>query len=384
MKKIICLLIIMVIALCSCQKKPIGGQTQMTMIKEFYFDETQQMRYSSVDDQIDTQLFLKIQETYQKIIENHYTSIHLSCESYWNEKIISYLVHFYAPNMEMLKAYHFDLKSKQPVQINSTQLKKALEVSLSHQFTFDTCDMGLIQTSIQSDGFHVYLSPLLMKGEKEEIILPYEESWLEKEDESPTPLIKPIALTFDDGPSAWSKELVDLLADLDIVATFFVLGGNVERYPSELKYIASHGHEIGNHSYNHPDFKKLTLDNALLEIEKTQQIVYETIHKYPRLFRFPYGSVHKEVLHNISLRSILWTADSLDWQCYDSQWIIERMKKEVKENGILLFHDFKYCNQKAIVQLVKDLKAEGYTFVTVSELLGFYVEEDFLESKNYF
>lgn len=375
---------IMAIVLCSCQKKPIGGQTQMVMIKEFYFDEKQQMRYSSVDDQIDTQLFLKIQETYQKISENHYTPIDLNCESYWNEKIVSYLVHFYAPNVEMLKTYHFDLKSKQPVQINSTQLKKALEASFKYQSTFDIQDMGLIQTSIQSDGFHVYLSPLLTQSEREEVIFPYEESWLEKEEEPSPPLVKPIAITFDDGPSAWSKELVDLLAELDIVATFFVLGGNVERYPSELKYIASHGHEIGNHSYNHPDFKKLTLDEAILEIEKTQQIVYETIHKYPRLFRFPYGSVHKEVLHSTSLRSILWTADSLDWQCYDSQWILERMKKQVKENGIMLFHDFKYCNQKAIIQLVKDLKAEGYTFVTVSELLGFYAEEDFLEVKNYF
>ncbi|MCM1514247.1 MAG: polysaccharide deacetylase family protein, partial [Anaeroplasma bactoclasticum] len=371
MKKIICLLVMMAIMLCSCQKKPIGGQTQMAMIKEFYFDETQQMRYSSVDNQIDTQLFLKIQETYQKISENHNTPIHLNCESYWNEKIVSYLVHFYAPNIEMLKTYHFDLKSKQPVQINSTQLKNALEASFKYQSTFDSHDMGLIQTSIQSDGFHVYLSPLLTQGEREELIFPYEESWLEKEEERSPALIKPIAITFDDGPSAWSKELVDLLDELDIVATFFVLGGNVERYPSELKYIASHGHEIGNHSYNHPDFKKLTLDDAILEIEKTQQIVYETIHKYPRLFRFPYGSVHKEVLHSTSLRSILWTADSLDWQCYDSQWIIERMKKQVKENGIMLFHDFKHCNQKAIIQLVKDLKVEGYTFVTISELLGF-------------
>ena len=374
----------MAFVLCSCQKKPIGGQTQMAMIKEFYFDETQQMRYSSVDDQIDTQLFLKIQQTYQKISENHHTPIHLNCESYWNEKIVSYLVHFYAPNVEMLKTYHFDLRSKQPIQINSKQLKNALDAHFDQQFSFDTQDMGLIQTSIQSDGFHVYLSPLLTKNKTEEIILPYEENWLEKEVEPTTPLLKPIAITFDDGPSAWSKELVDLLEELDIVATFFVLGGNVERYPNELKYIASHGHEIGNHSYNHPDFKKLTLDQALLEIEKTQQIVYETIHKYPRLFRFPYGSVHQEVLHRISLRSILWTADSLDWQCYDSQWIIEQMKKQVKEQGIMLFHDFKYCNQKAIIQLVKDLKAEGYTFVTVSELLGFYGEEDFLESKNYF
>lgn len=375
---------IMAIMLCSCQKKPIGGQTQVAMIKEFYFDEKQQMRYSSVDDQIDTQLFLKIQETYQKMSENLHTPIQLNCESYWNEKIVSYLVHFYAPDVEMLKTYHFDLKSKQPIQINSSQLIRALESSLNRQFTFDTYDAGLIQTSIQSDGFHVYLSTLLTKEERDEIILPYEESWLEKEGESPLLPIKPIAITFDDGPSAWSKELVDVLTELDIVATFFVLGGNVERYPNELKYIASHGHEIGNHSYNHPDFKKLTLNEAILEIEKTQQIVYETIHKYPRLFRFPYGSVHKELLHSMSLRSILWTADSLDWQCYDSQWIIEHMKTQVKEHGIMLFHDFKYCNQKAIIQLVKDLKQEGYTFVTVSELLGFYAEEDFLESRNYF
>ena len=156
------------------------------------------------------------------------------------------------------------------------------------------------------------------------------------------------------------------------------------KYKEELKYIYAHGHEIGNHSYSHPDFKKITIEEGLAEIEKTQQIIYKTILHYPRVFRFPYGSVNKEILKRIDMPAILWNADSLDWQCFDSKIIIEKLKHEIKENGILLFHDFKYYNKEAITTIVNDLKQEGYVFVTISELFGFYTDEFAIGGKLYY
>ena len=131
-----------------------------------------------------------------------------------------------------------------------------------------------------------------------------------------------------------------------------------------------------NHSYSHPDFRKLSLEQGLKEIEKTQAIVFKTIGRYPRIFRFPYGLVNKQILNNIKLPTILWNADSLDWQCCDTKTIIKRVEKEVKENGILLFHDFKNFNEEAIRIIVNDLKKQGFEFVTISELLEFRNEEN--------
>lgn len=130
--------------------------------------------------------------------------------------------------------------------------------------------------------------------------------------------------------------------------------------------------------------KKITIEEGLAEIEKTQQIIYKTILHYPRVFRFPYGSVNKEILKRIDMPAILWNADSLDWQCFDSKIIIEKLKHEIKENGILLFHDFKYYNKEAITTIVNDLKQEGYVFVTISELFGFYTDEFAIGGKLYY
>ena len=169
---------------------------------------------------------------------------------------------------------------------------------------------------------------------------------------------------------------MDFLDELQIKATFFVLGCNVQKYREELKYIDDHHHEIGNHSYSHPNFQKLTLQEGLNEINQTQEIVYQTIQRYPRIFRFPYGLVNQAVLKGIRLPTVLWNADSLDWQCCDTQTIINKIKHEAKENGILLFHDFKHYNKVAITTIVNDLQKEGYRFVTISELLGFDSDEE--------
>src|SRR5690606_37166591 len=86
---------------------------------------------------------------------------------------------------------------------------------------------------------------------------------------------KKVALTFDDGPSIKTIDLVNLLKKYNIKVTFFLLGENVRYYKEELLYITNNGHEIGNHSYTHPDFKTISIKECILEVNKTQEIIYE-------------------------------------------------------------------------------------------------------------
>lgn len=383
MKKIFCFIIVLFIIFgVSCKKK-----TEILPVKEknkiVELDNRQQTEFSSVDDDIDKKLLSEINMTYHNLVKKGIENIEISIESLISEDVASYLVKYQYEQNCILKAYNYAISSKNLMVLNQKELVDRLNHKHMTKYQFTEEDVGFINYTIDYKEIHIYLSEHFF-GCTEEIILPFDNNMLEKGNITTPKIEKKVALTFDDGPSLWSKELVDLLDELDVVATFFVLGSNVAYYPDELKYIASHGHEIGNHSYSHPNFKKITIDMGLDEIQKTQDIIFQTIHRYPRVFRFPYGSIQKEVLKNTHLRSILWTADSLDWREFNFKMVVENVEKEIKNDGVILFHDFRFYNEKAITQVVKDLKEEGYVFVTISELYSFYSDEDFIEEKNYF
>lgn len=383
MKKIFCFIIVMLSMFCiSCKKKTVVVPIKTT-IKILELDNKDKIEFSSVDDEIDKKLLTEVNQIYHSLVNKGVEGVKVNIESSISENIASYLVKYEYSQKNFLKTYNYDIKSKDLVVLNHTLLIERLNDRYDTQYKFSENDLGFINYAIYDKEIHIYLSESVF-GRTDTIIFPLENNILEKEKTHEQKKEKKIALTFDDGPSPWSRELVDLLDKLDVVATFFVLGRNVAYYPNELKYIVSHGHEIGNHSYSHPNFKKISVDMGLDEIQKTQEIIYQTIHQYPRVFRFPYGSVQKEVLKGTHLRSVLWTADSLDWREFNHKLVVENVEKEIHEDGVILFHDFRYYNEKAITQVVQDLKKEGYVFVTVSELYSFYSDEDFIEVKNYF
>lgn len=381
MKKIVCFILILLICFCtSCRKKINDLPNYIT--KMYNIDEKVEIEYDSIDDEIDKKLFQEINNVYQKLRVLDSSNIIINTKSYINEKFASYLVKFSYNDSKFIKTYNYSIDSKSLILLNRNNLIEKINLLDKEKYNLSKDDKGFINYIIDDNNIHIYLSNKIDK-ETIDVKIPFDKSLLEEEEINNVP-IKKVALTFDDGPSKWSKELVNLLDELDIVATFFVLGKNVEYYPNELKYIASHGHEIGNHSYSHPDFKKISIDDGILEIEKTQEIVYHTIRRYPRVFRFPYGSVKKELLNKTYLRSILWTADSLDWRVFDYKSVVEKVEKEIGNDGVILFHDFRYYNKKAIIQVVNDLKKEGYTFVTISNLYSFYSDDDFLIERNYY
>lgn len=187
---------------------------------------------------------------------------------------------------------------------------------------------------------------------------------------------KMIAITFDDGPSRYTNEILDILNNYEVTATFFILGNKVSIYKDVIGKALYLGNEIGNHSYSHKWLTKLNEEEFKMEISKTQNIIKENFNYTPILLRPTYGSINKKIKGYTDLKIVLWTVDSLDWKIKNPKQIAERVLKDVKENDIILFHDTHKQTLEAIKIIIPKLIDSGYQLVTVSEL------EEFKKLKN--
>lgn len=177
-----------------------------------------------------------------------------------------------------------------------------------------------------------------------------------------------IALTFDDGPSKYTKQIVDLLKKYNCNATFFVLGNKVKIYKDTIKESISNGNEIGNHSYNHKWLSRLKSDDIKKQINKTQDILKKEVNYTPILLRPTYGSVNKKIRNSTNLEIVLWNVDTLDWKIKSSKKIADRSLLQIKDRSIILMHDTHERTYEALKIMIPKLIAEGYQFVTISEL----------------
>lgn len=177
-----------------------------------------------------------------------------------------------------------------------------------------------------------------------------------------------IALTFDDGPSKYTKQIVDLLKKYNCNATFFVLGNKVKIYKDTIKESISNGNEIGNHSYNHKWLSRLKVEDIKEQINKTQDILKREVNYTPILLRPTYGSVNKKIRNNTNLEIVLWNVDTLDWKIKSSKKIADRSLLQIKDRSIILMHDTHERTYEALKIMIPKLIAEGYQFVTISEL----------------
>lgn len=183
---------------------------------------------------------------------------------------------------------------------------------------------------------------------------------------------KLICLTFDDGPSEYTKLLIDGLKERNVNVTFFVLGKKISKYPQYLKEAYKNGNEIGIHGYSHKLFTRLKNEKILDEIDITNKEIYNLTGQIPSLIRVPYGSLSsrvKKVLNSVNLQSILWTIDSKDWKYLNSQKDYNYVLKKIKGNDIILMHDTYKPSVLAALNLIDELKNEGYMFITVSEYI---------------
>lgn len=180
---------------------------------------------------------------------------------------------------------------------------------------------------------------------------------------------KVVALTFDDGPSKYTKDILDILKKYDACGTFFLIGNKVSFYGEVLREMLSEGNEIGNHSYDHKYLTRLSEEEVKDEISKTQDEIKRVTGYTPTLFRPTYGGYNNTLKSYIDLTFVLWDVDSRDWSVKSTEGIMYNVFKDVKSGSIILFHDNHEYSVNALPSVIKELKKQGYKFVTVSELL---------------
>ncbi|MGG3470282.1 polysaccharide deacetylase family protein [Neobacillus pocheonensis] len=186
---------------------------------------------------------------------------------------------------------------------------------------------------------------------------------------------KEIALTFDAGSDAAGIAILDVLKKYNLKATFFLTGKWVEKFPNLAKRIADEGHEIGNHSYSHPDALKTPSGDFKQDIIKAEQAIKTSTGKSPQpYFRFPFGSYNATTLKTVGEAgyrySIQWSLDTIDWQQPTTEVIVSRIKAGASNGDIILMHIGGINTPKAVDTVIPWLQAQGYQLVTLTELLN--------------
>lgn len=187
---------------------------------------------------------------------------------------------------------------------------------------------------------------------------------------------KYIALTFDDGPhKKYTEEILDILDTYNVKATFFVVGVCAEKYPEIIAREIASGHEIGNHTYSHAHLRNIRPSDLTGEIEKAERLLFENNGYSTTLFRPPEGICNdtvRAVAKDMNYSLVLWTVDTKDWVPVSCESIVNTVIKNTDGGEIILMHDYvvgKSNTPDALRILIPKLLEEGYTFVTVSELL---------------
>jgi peptidoglycan/xylan/chitin deacetylase (PgdA/CDA1 family) len=180
-----------------------------------------------------------------------------------------------------------------------------------------------------------------------------------------------IALTFDDGPNqATTSQILDILDQQNVSATFFIVGKHVPGNEALLRRMQAQGDEIGNHSWSHSNFTKLTPDQIRHEVSDTQNIITAAGVPVPRLFRPPYGAVNDTVRNNVPLRIAMWNEDSRDWDSHNVAKVQEALITSARPGGVIDAHDIYQSTADALGPTITELKARQFTFVTMSQLMN--------------
>jgi len=186
----------------------------------------------------------------------------------------------------------------------------------------------------------------------------------------PEPEIPPklISFTFDDGPSIYTLEILDIMDEYKAKGTFFVIGYNVKRYNTILIETHDRGHEVGNHTTDHSRLNKINKNNIPSKIIPLQEMVYNLTLEPIKVMRPPYGAYNDNVARIIDMPLILWSIDTRDWEKRDVENIVSIVMGNIKEGDIVLFHDLYPTTVQAVSALLPLLYEQNFKIVSVSEL----------------
>lgn len=183
-----------------------------------------------------------------------------------------------------------------------------------------------------------------------------------------------VALTFDDGPTEFTNQALDLLKINKQKATFFCIGKKIDKYPDVFKRIIAEGHLVGNHSYSHSNkFGFLKTNEVIEEIQKTDQLIFDATGKKALFFRPPFGvtnpSIHRAI-QQTEHHVIGWSIRSLDTASEDENKILQRIQRKLHPGGVILLHDTSQKSINVLEELLKALSNQKYAVVPVDELLN--------------
>lgn len=184
-----------------------------------------------------------------------------------------------------------------------------------------------------------------------------------------------IAITFDDGPHASNTpRLLDMLSSRGIKATFFCVGTNVARYPNIIRRVIADGHEMANHTWNHPKLSGLGDSGLRSELDRANAGILSVAGVAPRMYRPPYGAITARqkqlIMSEYGYPTILWSVDPEDWKRPGPAVVTSRILSQTKPGAIILVHDIHPPSVDAMPATLDGLLARGYRFVTVSQLIA--------------
>ena len=185
---------------------------------------------------------------------------------------------------------------------------------------------------------------------------------------------KYVALTFDGGPwPKWTSAILKILKARDIHATFFMSGYALKPRPKLGRSVVAGGHEVGNHTFSHPNLTRVSSARVASEISKVQRLCRRLLGVTPTYFRPPYGATNKRVasvVRKLHMREVLWDADSADWLLKSPGAVVSRVMRRVRPHAVILMHDGggdRSMTIRSLPALVTKLRAKGYDFVTMTE-----------------
>ena len=176
-----------------------------------------------------------------------------------------------------------------------------------------------------------------------------------------------VALTFDDGPSFYTEGLLDTLKEHNVKATFFVLGTQVRIQSETIQRMFQEGHQIGNHTWDHPNLTNLPDERVREQLQLTDNLVIQIVGEPTPFMRPPYGAYNDRVLAAASLPIIFWSVDPLDWKDRNAEIVAARIS-QAPVGAIILAHDIHKSTVQAVPAIIAALKGRGINFVTVSDL----------------
>lgn len=184
-----------------------------------------------------------------------------------------------------------------------------------------------------------------------------------------------VALTYDDGPySPVTGRILESLKSVGGKATFFIVGSRVEGREEVTKKIVEYGSEIGNHTFSHIVLTNTSNENAVAELKKSDETIYNLTGVHTKLVRPPCGCYNAYIKQEIGCPMVLWTVDTKDWSHQNKDKTINYVLSNVKDGDIVLMHDLFVPTAEASEVIIPELAARGYQLVTVSELIKYREE----------